>query len=223
MSTFLPLLALAVAPALAIGIFVYWKDKFDKEPILIMSLCFFFGMLSIIPAIFLENIPEKLGFNDDRQSMQSTLITAFLFTALVEESCKFFFLRIYAYPKRDFNEPFDGITYAVMVSLGFATLENIQYVLRGGYEVAILRMFTAVPAHATFGVIMGYFAGLAKFRDNKKSYLLLALISAVAMHGCYDFFLMQQLIPGLYFGAIASLVIGIFLSLKAIKLHSQEV
>jgi RsiW-degrading membrane proteinase PrsW (M82 family) len=42
-----------------------------------------------------------------------------------------------------------------------------MYVLEGGYETAVLRAFTAVPAHATFGILMGYFMGKAKFSNNR--------------------------------------------------------
>ena len=216
------LLALSVAPGLAIGILIYWRDKFEKEPILILSICFLLGMFSIIPAIYLEDLPDKFRFIEDPDSILNTLLTAFLFTGLIEESCKFFFLRFYAYPKKVFSEPYDGITYSVMISLGFATIENIHYVFRGGIDTAIIRMFTAVPAHATFGVLMGYFTGLAKFKNRKKSYLLLGLLVAIVFHGTYDFFLFLKIIPGLYIGALASLTIGILFSIKAIQIHTRE-
>ena len=187
-----------------------------------MFFCFVFGGISILPAIYLEGIPDMFGFDEDRSSILNTLLSAFVFTGLLEESCKYFFLRAYAYPRKAFNEPYDGITYSVMVSLGFATVENIHYVMRGGMEIAFVRMFTAVPAHATFGVIMGYFTGLAKFHHRQKSYLFVGLLSAAALHGTYDFFVMLQILPGLYFGAIVSLIIGIILSLQAIKIHGRE-
>ena len=47
------LVALALAPGLAIMIFVYWKDKFEKEPKQLLALSFLLGALSIIPAIIL--------------------------------------------------------------------------------------------------------------------------------------------------------------------------
>lgn len=179
-------------------------------------------MISIIPAIILENLPEQLGFFTNRSSITNTLLNAFVFIALVEESCKYIFLRLYAYPKSAFSEPYDGITYAVMISLGFATVENIHYVIIGGWEAAIIRMFTAVPAHATFGVLMGFFTGLAKFRNHKKSYLFLGLLTAILLHGTYDFFIIQQIVPGLYIGAFVSLIAGVWLSLIAIRIHTSK-
>jgi len=222
MFPFLFLIALAIAPGLAIAIYIYWRDKFEKEPLKNLVICFLLGMVSIVPAILLENLPEQLGFFSDRSSITNTLLNAFVFVALVEELSKYLFLRLYAYPMKVFSEPYDGITYAVMISLGFATVENIHYVINGGWEAGIIRMFTAVPAHATFGVLMGFFTGLAKFRNHQTSYLILGLFSAILMHGTYDFFIIQQIVPGLYLGAFVSLIAGIWLSLIAIRIHTRK-
>jgi RsiW-degrading membrane proteinase PrsW (M82 family) len=110
-----------------------------------------------------------------------------------------------------------------MVSMGFATIENIFYVLEGGAQLAIMRAITAVPAHATFAIIMGYFLGLAKFtHQHKLLYWILALSCSTFLHGAYDYFLLQNSIPGLWIGAIISLITGIYLSKKAIKIHNQN-
>ena len=124
-------------------------------------------------------------------------------------------------PKTWFNEPFDGIVYAVMVSMGFAAVENVMYVLQGGMDVALVRAFSAVPAHATFGIIMGFFMGKAKFSKNRIMWNFTGLMSAILFHGAYDFFLFINFIPGISIGAFISLIIGIILSKKAIKLHQD--
>ena len=131
-------------------------------------------------------------------------------------------MRYYAQTNKEFNEPFDGIVYAVMVSMGFAATENIFYVLEGGYQTALLRAFTAVPAHATFGILMGYYMGKAKFSNNKIVLNLTGLLLAIIFHGAYDFFLFIEFIPGIWVGAFVSLFIGIFLSRKAIKRHQNN-
>ena len=96
--------------------------------------------------------------------------------ALVEEFSKYIIVRFYAQKKNEFNEPFDGIVYAVMVSMGFAALENILYTYQYGFGVGVTRAFTAVLAHATFGVIMGYFMGKAKFSNKCKKFSFTAVI-----------------------------------------------
>jgi len=109
-----------------------------------------------------------------------------------------------------------------MVSMGFAATENVFYVLEGGASVALLRAFTAVPAHATFGILMGYFMGKAKFSSNRIKLNIYGLALAVLFHGAYDFFLFINFIPGIWIGAFISLIIGIVLSQKAIKKHQEN-
>jgi protease PrsW len=150
--------------------------------------------------------------------------------ALPEELAKFLMLKFYAYRQPEYDEPFDGIVYAVMVGMGFATAENIMYVYEYGIATGVVRMFLAVPAHATFAIIMGYFMGKAKFSQKRESYLLLAgLFWAVVFHGSYDFFLFikdaehtqSEFSLLMLLGAVVSLITGIILSKKAISAHLQ--
>ncbi len=218
----LTLLALAIAPGLAISIYIYWKDKFEKEPKLLMIRAFLLGVLSIVPAVIIEKAWQYAGFGMEG-SLLKTAFYAFIVVGFTEEWCKYAFLRRFLYPKDAFNEPYDGITYSVMISMGFATLENILYVAEGGLSVAVVRMVMAVPGHAVNAVVMGYFTGLAKFKGNRFGYLMLGLISATLLHGAYDFFLMQDEFPQLsLIGAIVALIIGIRYSRLAIKLHREN-
>jgi RsiW-degrading membrane proteinase PrsW (M82 family) len=214
------LLGVAVAPGFAIILFIYCKDKYEKEPRRLLIVSFVLGMISVIPAILLE--AGGTGVLPAYPGALGTFTYTFFVVGISEELSKFIMLRFYAYPKKEFNEPFDGITYSVMVSMGFATLENIMYVFQGGLANAFMRMFTAVPAHATFGIIMGYYVGLAKFRNQSPLLMLAGLIFAVIMHGAYDFCLMVNSTPMIAGGALISLVIGIHFSLRAIKLHQQR-
>lgn len=227
------LLAIAVGPAIAIMSFVYSKDKNDREPLGVLLVSFFWGCFSVVPAIILESVlPGVIPILTDgathtgNESLISVFISTFFVIGLSEEVSKFIFLRYYSYKKRSFNEPFDGIMYAIMVGMGFATIENLLYVFgeEGGMQLAVMRALTAVPAHATFAVILGYYVGLAKFNPGKeKKYFLQGIIYATILHGCYDFFLFQNLTEGLYIGAIVSLIFGVRFSMKAIKTHQEFV
>lgn len=223
-----PLFALAVAPGLAISIYIYWKDKYDPEPRKLLLLSFVLGLVSVIPALILEVGIDKLGIIYSN-SVARTAVYSFIGVAFIEEAAKFFFVFRYLYPKKDFDEPFDGITYAVLVSMGFATLENVAYSINGGTQVAVMRMFTAVPAHAAFGVIMGYFMGMAKFDHNRSNSLLaMSLFAPAILHAAYDFPLLlnPDLLPWFkqyrVLGAIVSLGIGLLLSFRAIRLHQHN-
>jgi RsiW-degrading membrane proteinase PrsW (M82 family) len=106
--------------------------------------------------------------------------------------------------------------------MGFATLENVLYVYQYGMATGIMRMFTAVPAHATFAIVMGFFLGKAKFAHRQVLlYSITALLAASLFHGTYDYFLFISYVPGIWIGAVVSLVIGFVLSRKAIRLHQQ--
>jgi RsiW-degrading membrane proteinase PrsW (M82 family) len=215
-------MGLAVAPCMALGVFIYWRDKFDREPLHLLIFSFLLGALSALPAAISGLILDEI-FGGYLSGLWGNFLLAFIFVAVFEEGWKFVFVDAFAYRKKAFNEPYDGITYAVMVSLGFATLENILYTLQGGMNVPFLRMFTAVPAHVTFGVIMGYFMGLAKFKNNSTGLKFLGLFGAIFMHGFYNFSLFSaEQIPLMVIGALLSLIIGVALSLRAIHLHRKN-
>jgi RsiW-degrading membrane proteinase PrsW (M82 family) len=212
------LLALALAPGAAIGLYIYLKDKHEREPLGLLMRSFFFGILSVFVTLLISSVIG--GFiTIDEQSVSEQAVHAFLIVALVEEFSKFIFVRGILYNNSNFNEPFDGIVYSVMVSMGFATFENILYVTQGGLSTALMRMFTAVPAHATFAIMMGFYLGKAKFEHRKSYYALHALGVATLFHGAYDYCLFISFVPGIVFGALASLVVGIWLSRKAISIH----
>ncbi len=212
------LLALALAPGAAIALYIYLKDKHEREPLGLLLLSFFYGALSVIVTLLISMPLEVILIN--KQSAAELFADAFFKVALVEEFSKFIFIRFILFRNKNFNEPFDGIVYAAMVGMGFATLENILYVYQYGIPTGIMRMFTAVPAHACFAILMGYYLGRSKFTHQRKLYYsLLALISATVFHGLYDYFLFITFVPGIWIGAAVSLIVMLILSRKAIKIH----
>lgn len=217
------LLLFAIAPILTVIFYIYFQDKYEKEPRSLLILNFLLGaIVSIIIVFVLYLFTGRLIPLTDEFSIWQQFVQAFVVVALAEEFSKYVIVKYFAQPKKAFNEPYDGIIYAVMVSMGFACTENIMYVLQGGYETAILRAFTAVPAHATFGILMGYYMGKAKFSNNRFILNMAGLFLAVLFHGAYDFFLFIGFIPGISIGAFVSLIIGIILSRKAIKQHQED-
>jgi RsiW-degrading membrane proteinase PrsW (M82 family) len=219
------LLGLALAPGAAIILYIYLKDKHEREPLSLLMISFIYGIFSTVVTLMIS-WPVNFLFVLRTHDVVHEFYSAFFKVALVEEFSKFLFVRYILFPNKNFNEPFDGIVYAVMVSMGFATLENVLYVFEYGYEIAILRMFTAVPAHATFGVLMGYFLGKAKFSRRKQIlYSVIALMAATFFHGSYDYFWfiaqVKGIWAGIWMGAIISLATGLMLSRSAIRLHQQ--
>lgn len=217
------LLLLAIAPAMIIILYIYFKDKFEKEPIGFLVKNFLMGaIVSVIITLLLSIIANQFFPLTNETSIFQQFIKAFFVVGFVEEFSKYIIVKLYAQKNVEFNEPFDGIVYAVMVSMGFAALENVMYVFQYGVSTGIIRAFTAVPAHATFGILMGYFMGLAKFSKNRQLLNITGLLVATFFHGAYDFFLFINFIPGIAIGAFVSLIVGIILSKKAIKIHQQN-
>jgi RsiW-degrading membrane proteinase PrsW (M82 family) len=215
---------MALAPAFAIALYIYWKDTHEKEPVGVLVMCFIFGVLICFPAGFWNSgVFEIFGFDLDQEDngMLISFFMAFFVVGLGEETLKYLVVVLYAFRKPCFNEPFDGIVYAVMVSLGFAAFENIFYVMEGGLSVAVLRMFTAVPMHAAFAVIMGYYIGLSKYYKGtaRTEKSLKGLFYAVLLHGLYDFVLFQDDFPLLGLLIFPLIIWAFFLCKRAMNKH----
>ena len=209
---------LAVLPPLLIAFYIYKQDKFDKEPKELILKSFLFGCLSVIPIVILELI-----FNENIFS--NYFVYMFCGVALVEEGMKYFFLKKYLFDKPEFNEPLDGIVYGVMVSLGFATIENLLYVYiyypDQQISVAAQRMISAIPLHASCGIIMGYYVGLAKFSSSSRIFLLKGVFFATLLHAIYNYFIFS--VNGAYsILSFVALILGIYLSNIAIKIHQLD-
>lgn len=215
------LLTLAVIPGIAIGLFIYIKDKHEPEPIKLLLISFFYGALSFGVNLAI-GLPLSSLFAIEERNLEAQAFHAFAVVAFVEELSKFIFIRGILYKNKNFNEPLDGIVYAVMVGMGFATAENILYVWHGDGGTALIRMFSAIPAHAMFAVLMGYLLGKAKFTHRKEVYYsIMALGVATLFHGVYDYFLFISFVPGIWIGSAISLIIAFILSGKAIAVHQQ--
>lgn len=161
------LILLAVLPTIFMIVFIYYKDSYEKEPVGLLVSLFALGMAGTIPAVAYETAGDAfIGLFFYKNSGIYNLISAFLGVALVEEGVKFIALYFRTWKNPNYNYKFDGIVYAVLVSLGFATVENILYVLEGGLSVAIARALLSVPSHAIDAVYMGFYYGYAKYYDS---------------------------------------------------------
>lgn len=180
----------AVLPVIILLVYVYQRDHFEKEPIWLLALTFIGGMASVFFDLMIRDFfPSSIEGPHYLQALYDAGVQA----GLCEEFSKFFFLFFITWWNRNFNEYFDGIVYAVFVSLGFAMVENIQYVMLYGTQVLISRAALAVPGHFLDAVAMGYFYSLAKFFPKKRlQYFILTLLVPILLHTIYDFLLVVQ-------------------------------
>ena len=188
------LMALAIIPGLLIIIYVYRKDKVEKEPPGLIARIILLGVLSCVIAGYLERFESQFLPQYPKGSLEYALTTAFCLAAFVEEIVKFLAMKIGSWNYSGFNYRFDGIVYGVSSAVGFAIYENLLYVGTYGLQTAIVRAFTAIPLHAFCGVFMGVFYSYSKKASilGKKGasagYTLLALIVPMLIHGTYDTF-----------------------------------
>ncbi len=217
-------IALALAPVAFILIYVITKDKYDREPLPYLIAAFSLGALGAYPVVKSSAFLSELLNISENQSPLHLLLYTFIIIALVEELMKYLTLTLFFYPLKKFNEPLDGIIYCVSIAMGFAAVENIIYVYQSGFATGILRMFTAVPSHAVFGTIIGYYVGKAKFTEGTKPKLLLHLqgfLIALFLHTFYDYFIFLDWgISGLI--SIAILIKGILFARSAIQFRQES-
>lgn len=214
----------ALLPAVVLLIYIYVKDRVEKEPIGLLLTLFALGAAICLPAALIEELFSTVidgvfstfayDIGGSLYLMSGTnklyvFASNFIGVALVEEGLKFLILLLVTRKNKNFNSLFDGVIYSVFVSLGFAALENVLYVLEYGFVNAVARAISAVPAHMFFAVIMGCFYSYwhmfekartiewelhrqgyipsVKNRFSGSHYLVLSILLAVAAHGFYDY------------------------------------
>lgn len=231
---------LAVIPSVFLLIKVYQADKVEKEPAPLLFKLFIKGLESAFFAAVVEALLINFGLNtlvhlgliEGEGSFLYHAIEAFLIVAVAEEGFKYYFLKQTTWTHPAFDYRFDAVVYAVFVSLGFATIENILYVWGSqiesgtGLQLSVYRGVLSVPAHCVFAVAMGIHYGAAKYAQGHEQFdleeagLRKAFLVPVLMHGFFDFALMmnQPLYTGLFFVFV---ILADYRALKAVGRASQ--
>ena len=211
------LVSLSISPGIFIMIFIYNLDANNKEPLWLLAISFILGAMNLhIDVDILEYIFTFINVENNFIRIGEEALSI----AITEEVLKFLVVILILYPNKNFDEPFDGIVYSVFVGMGFATAENLTFVLQGSTATAVFRMLSAVPAHFVFAVIMGYWLGKAKSNRKKQYlYIFISLIIPIIFHAFYDYFLYLDFVPGLWVGGFVTLIIAIVYAKNAIIEH----
>ena len=222
-----------ILPVILILVFVNSKDK-TKEPISLLIKLFSLGIISCFLTLGVSFILEKnIPFMNHELRTEKyiyTFLYAFVGVALIEELFKWIMVYFAGYKNKKFDELYDIIIYSVFVSLGFAFIENIIYVLTSGsseLSVAVIRAISAVPGHACDAIFMGYYLCLAKQfyikKDMKqeKNNMYLSILVPTLLHGIYDFCLMSdQMVLIIIF--ILFVLFLYYISIKKLNQVSKE-
>jgi RsiW-degrading membrane proteinase PrsW (M82 family) len=197
-----PQLQIALSGAAPALLAMWLVDRIDAkrpEPPRLRRLVAFAGMLSVIPAIFLELLLQSTTTSTigSQLTYEGASFNSFAVAAAIEEACKIMVIYWVVWCRPEFDERLDGIIYACRAGLGFALVENVLYLLNeatltGQLTVWILRALLAVPGHALWTGMIGYCAARRRF-DGVGLGLAGGYLLAVAFHGLYDLSLFVQL------------------------------
>ena len=195
------LLVAFIPSALWLELF-YRRDQWNPEPRRRVNRVFLLGALAAGPVYLLERFLP----------LPPTILHEFFFrVALVEEAFKVLPVLWLAWRVPDFDEPMDGLIYAVSAALGFAAAENAVYALHHGSLLAIVRGFTSTIVHVSLSGLVGYAIGLARCgRSYRTLVAVAAFAAAVALHGAYNLFIAVGALPFLP-DWIARAAVGILL------------
>lgn len=195
------LILISFLPVFLLAMYIYNKDT-DKESKSLLIGLFSSGILAIIIStlvnFFIMILFPKYYLTDNYDSFSFITLFLLLFfeVSFVEEGSKWLMLRLFGYRSKEFDQAFDIIVYSVFIALGFAAVENLIYVLQGGFTVGIYRAIFSVPGHAFFGVLMGYYLGLARiYRENKFLYMknvIYSIIVPMIFHTIFNFCLISS-------------------------------
>lgn len=180
---------------------IYRTDWYDPEPKRLILATFGLGLLAILPAFAGERLAELVypSFRaleqaslSEKAPMVPVLVGCFLVVGPCEEVAKFLAVRLFVFRRPEFDEPLDGIIYAAAAALGFASLENVLYVVDWHtghlhWRALGVRSLLALPGHVIFSTTWGYALGRKRFAPRFRVWPM--VMGAAALHGLYDFLL----------------------------------
>jgi len=183
----LAIVLVAIAPCVFWLWIIYKGDKYKPEPKALVIRTFILGMVIAIPVAFIETLLYP-GSMQGNLSASTAAYAAFVVAGITEEAGKFLVVRVGVYNSPHFEEPTDGLVYSAAVALGFASLENIVYLISFGWQIILVRGLFSNLAHVLFSSLWGYPLAVTKLGMMKhKSYTWLGLAAAMIAHGAFDF------------------------------------
>jgi len=205
----------ALLPAAVLLIYIYRKDKAQPEPTKWLIKGFCFGVISAFASTLISTPLNTMGFySAEPDTLWGAVREAFFGAAIPEEAAKLLMLWLLLRVNPYFDEKVDGIVYAACIGMGFASIENVMYLMmnfNNWLGVGILRALISVPGHFMFAVTMGYYYSLGYWNMDGASkgglfgkfgrrshgkrnwgYIALAFLAPMLLHGIFDALLMMS-------------------------------
>jgi RsiW-degrading membrane proteinase PrsW (M82 family) len=190
----------AAIPTLFYVSFVWWLDRYEKEPIWLLTLAFLWGAVpAALLSVSLELLVDASITAISGGGMLATLASVSVNAPLVEESAKgIAILGLVLLFRREFDDMLDGIVYGAMIGFGFALSENLfAYFLpilsSQGMGVGLTNIFLRSIVfgfnHAFWTAVLGATVGYARLARRWLWRLLTPVagwIAAVVLHGMHN-------------------------------------
>jgi len=213
---YLMVIAPIVAPILFWAAYHYHKDRHMPEPIGNLVLCFGLGILSFYLGKLMYQGLDLIGLRFDAFALAESnraglLMYSILAIGGIEELAKLAPFLIVVLRFKAFDEPVDGIIYASFIALGFATVENIQYLQYVTGIEMIGRGFASPLVHIMFASIWAYYIGLAFLHQRNLPIVVFKYLALAAVfHGIYDFVVIALPLSALPLSALLVLVVWLW-------------
>ena len=187
----------AFIPAVIYLIPLLWLDRYDSEPFWLLALAFAWGALVSVIVSFIINTMIGVGVGSIDPAL-GTIAGAVISAPIFEEGSKGLgLILLLIFFRKYFDDILDGIVFAGVIALGFATVENVLYygrgILMGGAPglavLFVMRGILSPFAHVTFTAMTGIGCGIARESHNKFVRILLPIIgygSAVTLHALWN-------------------------------------
>ena len=192
-----------ILPSL-VWLFYYLSKDLHPEPKRMILKIFLWGTLVTVPVFFVQVGLKILLENADFNPLMTSIIYWFLIIALSEEIFKYLVVRTKVLNNSCMDEPMDIMIYMVVAALGFAALENILYLFAPVDQLTLndllgrtmllsfTRFIGATFLHTLCSAVIGYSVAIS-CKDQKNKYLevMFGIITAVGLHGLYNFSIMM--------------------------------
>lgn len=212
------ILSFFIAPVIALLLIFYMRFKFQIKTYSLIKKAFYFGVICVLLMVLVQILASYLRL-DEYRNIRRTAFYAFVVIGFSSEFAKFLVLRYYFQPKENFKGPLDGIIYSFMISLGFVTVATVLYAYNViGARVDLLFLFTYALANIVFAILLGFFVGLGKTRQNRFIDSMTGLFAATFFHGLYILSFLTKDYRLLIILAVGSIIITFLLTLKSLKI-----
>ena len=167
---------LGYIPAFVYAGFVYWLDRYEKEPLPLLGGVFMWGALVAAAGAFLANTLFGVGiFSLTGSESIADFTTSAISAPIIEETLKgLAVLLVFFFARQEFDSILDGVVYAGIAALGFSATENALYIYQYGYSesgvtgalgLTFIRVILVGWQHPFYTAFFGI--GLAVARESR--------------------------------------------------------